>query len=144
MLNGAAMTGEFRGDVAPQDAWWGLVADAGAVLLDVRTQPEWLFVGTPDLTGLARPLVTVSWQVFPTMARNPNFAADVEGKGITRDRPVYLICRSGVRSRAAAEFLAEQGFVTFNVADGFEGQLDDAKHRGNGGWRASGLPWRQS
>ncbi|EID15453.1 hypothetical protein MXEN_06731, partial [Mycobacterium xenopi RIVM700367] len=27
---------------------------------------------------------------------------------------------------------------------GFEGHLDEAGHRGGSGWRAIGLPWKQS
>ena len=66
------------------------------------------------------------------------------GKGVAPDRPVYLICRSGVRSAAAAEILAMRGYTTFNVADGFEGQIDPAGHRGSlGGWKVAGLPWKQ-
>lgn len=138
------MTGRFAGDVSPEQAWRGLSEDDRAVLVDVRTQPEWLFVGGPDLTAIGRPVVQAAWQVFPTMARNPNFAGEVAAKGVTPDHPVYLLCRSGVRSTAAAEFLAGQGYTTYNIADGFEGQIDAQKHRGNGGWRAAGLPWKQS
>lgn len=64
--------------------------------------------------------------------------------GVTPDRTVYLICRSGVRSRAAAHALAARGYRTVNLADGFEGPLGPEGHRGHAGWRAAGLPWRQS
>lgn len=138
------MTGSFKGDVQPAVAWKGLQDQGQSVLLDVRTQPEWLFVGAPDLAEISRPVVQVSWQVFPTMARNPNFLGELAAKGVAPDQPVYVLCRSGARSRAAAEFLAEQGYTTYNIADGFEGQIDAHKHRGNGGWRAAGLPWKQS
>ena len=60
-------------------------------------------------------------------------------------RPVVLICRSGHRSLDAGLALEKAGFAdVYNVADGFEGPLDEKKHRGNvGGWRHEGLPWEQ-
>lgn len=64
--------------------------------------------------------------------------------GLDPGRAVYLICRSGARSRAAAEALTAAGLgPAYNVADGFEGQHDAAQHRTVGGWKNSGLPWRQ-
>ena len=62
------------------------------------------------------------------------------------DAPIYCICRSGARSASAASALTEAGFSNcFNVAEGFEGDLDDSRHRGQAnGWKARGLPWIQS
>jgi rhodanese-related sulfurtransferase len=41
--------------------------------------------------------------------------------------------------------LADAGYTTYNVANGFEGQIDAAGHRGTlNGWKAEDLPWRQS
>ena len=59
--------------------------------------------------------------------------------------PVVLICRSGVRSLEAGKVLVEAGVKdVYNVAEGFEGQLDDKHHRSTqGGWRFHGLPWEQ-
>ena len=56
-----------------------------------------------------------------------------------------LLCRSGARSRAAAIALTEAGFAqAFNIAGGFEGDMDGEGHRGNReGWKAENLPWRQ-
>jgi hypothetical protein len=41
--------------------------------------------------------------------------------------------------------MAEAGYrACHNVAGGFEGPLDDDRHRGSaGGWKATGLPWIQ-
>jgi rhodanese-related sulfurtransferase len=79
------------------------------------------------------------------MAINPNFTAEVAAAGIAPDQPVLLLCRSGVRSAAAAKLLTAAGFSeAYNVADGFEGNHDAARHRGTvGGWKATGLPWVQ-
>ena len=114
------------------------------MLVDIRTRAEWTFVGGPDLATLGKSVLQVEWQVFPNMERNPRFVRELQAQGITPGQPVYLICRSGIRSRDAAEFLAARGYATYNVAEGFEGPLDDNDHRGASGWRAERLPWKQS
>jgi rhodanese-related sulfurtransferase len=134
----------FKGDVSPQEAWQGLAETPAAVLLDVRTSAEWTFVGGPDLASLEKSVFKIGWQSFPGMGRNESFVEDVKAAGITEDQPIYLICRSGVRSKAAGIELAEHGFTTYNIADGFEGQLAPNGHRGVGGWRTDGLPWKQT
>ena len=138
------MPGRFLGDISPIQTWENLQAEASAILVDVRTRAEWTFVGSPDLAPLGKPLAKAEWVVFPAMQRNPKFIEDLQSQGITPQQLLYLICRSGVRSREAAKRLAERGYTTYNVADGFEGQIDGNGHRGIGGWRAEGLPWRQS
>jgi rhodanese-related sulfurtransferase len=135
----------YAGDITSRKAWDILATDPKAVLVDVRTEPEWSFVGVPNLQPLDRSPVCVSWQGYPDMAVNDNFADDLIAHGVSPDRPVLLLCRSGQRSRAAAEALTAAGYATcFNVADGFEGPPDDRHHRGvTAGWKASGLPWVQ-
>lgn len=136
--------GSFGGHVSATETWRRLQEQSDAVLVDIRTHAEWAFVGFPDLADLDSALLQVEWQQFPGMERNPRFLRELQAQGVTRHHSVYLICRSGIRSRAAAEFLAQQGYVTYNVADGFEGPLDERGHRGGSGWRAEGLPWKQS
>jgi len=99
--------GQFLGDVSPTEAWRALQDHAEAILVDVRTRAEWAFVGGPDLARLGKTVVQIEWAVFPGMERNPRFVKGFQAKGITPQQPVYLICRSGVRSRQAAERLAE-------------------------------------
>ena len=132
-------------DVAPRKVWAELQANPGAVLCDVRTDAEWNFVGVPDLAPLGKEAVLIPWQLYPTMQMNPDFAAHLRDAGLTPEHHIYFICRSGARSRAAAEAARAAGFRhVFNVATGFEGALDAAGHRGTiGGWKADGLPWRQ-
>ena len=72
------------------------------------------------------------------------FLRELQAQGILSGRLVYLNCRNGIRSRDAALFLAERGYLTYNVADGFERPLDDSSHRGASSWRAERSPWRQS
>jgi len=135
----------YAGDMTPREAWALLESDPNALLVDVRTKPEWQFVGVPDLAPLGRQPAFVSWQVYPAMTVNPGFAAEVAAAGAERDRPVICICRSGARSRAAAIALTAAGFSRcYNLAGGFEGGHDGERHRGRTeGWKAAGLPWLQ-
>ena len=139
-----AAPGGFMGDVSPAQTWQALQSQPEAVLVDVRTHAEWAFVGSPDLVSLGKPVIQVEWQTFPSMERNPRFVKELQAQGVTPEQLIYIICRSGVRSRDAAEWLAKLGYTTFNVAEGFEGPIDSNGHRGASGWRAEQLPWRQS
>ncbi len=135
----------YAGEVTPEEAWRLVKDDPDAVLVDVRTQPEWAFVGIPDLSAAGKQPVLVSWQLFPTMNENVNFAAELATRGIRPDQTVMFICRSGNRSAVAARAMTAKGFARcYNVGEGFEGALDEHKHRNTlGGWKAKGLPWVQ-
>ena len=132
-------------NVAPNQTWESLRANAHAQLVDVRTDAEWNFVGVPDLGAAGKQTVLIAWQVYPAMQRNGGFEDHLKQAGLTADSHIYFICRSGVRSLAAAEAARAAGFPhVFNVADGFEGPPDADGHRGNtAGWKADALPWRQ-
>ncbi|NOZ41795.1 MAG: rhodanese-like domain-containing protein [Alphaproteobacteria bacterium] len=136
----------YTGDVTVVAAWEGLAQDERATLIDVRTRAEWTYVGLCDLSGPGKSPLLVSWQLFPDMVVNPSFTAMVIAHNIPRDYPLYFLCRSGVRSRAAAAAMTAAGYEKcFNILGGFEGDPDEAGHRGGGnGWKAAGLPWRQS
>lgn len=133
----------YAGDLSPAESYRLLERDPTAVLIDVRTRPEWQYVGVPALAG--RETIFLSWQDYPEMKPHADFAAAVAAAGVGRDQPVLLLCRSGVRSRSAAIALTAAGYrEAYNVAEGFEGALDDKGHRGKvGGWKKAGLPWRQ-
>ena len=135
----------YAGDVAPKTAWQILEREKNAVLVDVRTTAEWNYVGAPDLRSLGKQNVLVEWQVYPTMQVNAGFADALKAAGIAGDRPVLFLCRSGVRSKAAAQAMTAAGMSRcYNIIDGFEGPPDQAGHRGAvAGWKASGLPWQQ-
>jgi rhodanese-related sulfurtransferase len=89
--------------------------------------------------------VLIPWQVYPSMQRNAGFEEQLAKAGFTPEHHIYFICRSGVRSLAAAEAARGAGFPNvYNVADGFEGPVGPDGHRGvAAGWKAEGLPWRQ-
>lgn len=137
----------YAGDLTPQQAWEVLAGDEDAVLVDVRTAAEWAYVGVPDTTALSREVGFVEWVSYPDGTPNPTFVSQLAGLGLdgAKDRPVVFLCRSGQRSIGAAKAATEAGLgPAYNVLDGFEGGLDDDGHRGGAGWRAAGLPWRQS
>ena len=133
--------------LTPNQAHDLLQSEPRAVLVDVRSHMEFLFVGHP--TGA----INIPWIDEPDWKINPNFAREVRrlflGGTVThgdiQGAPVILICRSGKRSLDAGELLLLEGFTrVYNVLEGFEGELDDHHHRSAaGGWRFHGLPWEQ-
>jgi rhodanese-related sulfurtransferase len=138
---------DYAGDLSAAEAWALLQSDPKARLVDVRTTPEWNFVGLPDLSSLAHEVQLVEWQMFPTMQINPAFLAQTEqAVGADKEAPVLFLCRSGARSRSAAVALTRAGYArAYNIAGGFEGDLDGERHRGHrNGWKAAGLPWKQT
>jgi rhodanese-related sulfurtransferase len=138
--------------VSPDEAWKALETDPATLLIDVRTRAEWAFVGAPDLSAAAGSMALIEWTRFPGGAPNPDFDAEARAAiGESGANRVFFICRSGVRSAAAAfhvhALFAAEGrpLACVNVAEGFEGDLDATGRRGaRGGWKARGLPWRQS
>ena len=136
----------YAGDVAPTTAWKILSELKDAVLIDCRTRAEWNYVGLPDLETLAKKPALIEWQVFPSMQPNPEFVTALSGALADKEAPLLFICRSGARSAAAAKAMTAAGYSTcLNVADGFEGPLDGTAKCGTaGGWKAAGLPWRQT
>lgn len=136
----------YAGDVTPQQAWKVLAEDLKATLVDVRTQPELLFVGIPDLSSLDKEPLFVPWKVFPRMEVNPDFVRQVAAGGVDKDTPLLFLCRSGGRSKEAAIAMTAAGYTRcYNVACGFEGDLDPVRHRNVlAGWRHDGLPWVQT
>ena len=128
----------YAGDITPQESWKLLSDHPDAVLVDCRTEAEWKWVGVPDLSSLGRDVVAIEWTT--AQGRNENFVADLIAAGVSPgERPVIFLCRSGNRSIPAAQAATAAGIApAYNMLDGFEGQ------RGSTGWRADGLPWRQS
>lgn len=139
----------YAGDVTPKEAFDALMRNETARLIDVRTDAEWNFVGLPDLSAAKRRPVLCQWQLFPS-GSNPAFVSEAEAAlkeaGYQMGAPLYFLCRSGGRSRAAAIAMTGAGHgPCFNIIDGFEGGLDGMRRRGTAsGWKADGLPWTQT
>jgi rhodanese-related sulfurtransferase len=136
-------------NVGVEATWQRLASRPGSQLIDVRTRAEWTYVGIPDLGPIGKRAVLVEWQTFPDQTVDPRFverlAGELKAVGAHLDDDLFFICRSGGRSLAAAKAMAEAGYqACHNVAGGFEGPLDDDRHRGSvGGWKTAGLPWLQ-
>ena len=143
-------TDDFAGDLSVEEAYAILAKEERAALVDVRTKPEWQFVGVPDLAPLGKTTIFREWQVYPTMQVAADFVTalseELQRRGADKTNPVIFLCRSGARSRQAAIALTSAGWSQcYNVVDGFEGALDAERRRGAlGGWKARGLPWTQT
>ena len=126
----------YAGDVDCALAWqW--VQNGEAVIVDVRTDAE------REWVGFVPGAVNAAWKQWPGMAMNHDFDAQVTAAA-ANDTKVLLLCRSGVRSIAAAKRATELGLQAFNILEGFEGDPNAQAHRGKrGGWRMRGLPWKQ-
>ncbi|MBP0492723.1 rhodanese-like domain-containing protein [Pararoseomonas indoligenes] len=132
-------------DISPEDSYEALRTDPDTMLVDVRTDAEWNFVGIPDLSATGKQPVLIPWQLYPSMQVNGAFVEQLRRAGATPLTKLHFLCRSGARSLAAAQAAQASGFPNaYNVADGFEGPVDGDGHRGRvAGWKASELPWRQ-
>ena len=136
LMQPRAVDAAYAGDVSPALAWqW--VQSGEAVMVDVRSDAEREWVGyVPGAVPLA-------WKQWPGMAMNPAFDDGI--RQAAEGKKLVLLCRSGVRSIAAAKRATELGLEAYNILEGFEGDPDANAHRGNkGGWRHQGLPWRQN
>lgn len=126
--------------LTPVGAHEALTADPYALLIDVRDPVEYGFVGHPIGS------VNIPFKFAPSMEANPDFLALVRALAPEESTPIFLLCRSGQRSMAAAELLANAGYQTLtNIEEGFEGGIDGSRHRSTmNGWRFHGLPWEQT
>ena len=133
---GAAVALGYAGDISVQLAhqWW----QAGdAVLVDVRTDAE------REWVGFVPGAVMLAWKQWPGMVLNPGFEAGLR-EAVPCGKKALMLCRSGIRSIAAAQCAAALDIDAYNILEGFEGEPDQHGQRGKkGGWRFSGLPWRQ-
>ena len=127
----------YAGALTPKEAY-ALWQAGAAVLVDVRTFEELNWVGA--VPGAKH----VEWKAWKDSNPHPEFVDQLTervGSGL----PILFLCRSVVRSHAAATLITQKGFVAYNVLEGFEGSIDADGHRGRiDGWRLAGLPWRQS
>ncbi len=138
-LRAQEMNLPYEGLLYPGEAHEVLQSAPGAKLVDVRTRAEL------DWVGRVPGAVEIEWVIYPGMKPNPHFIAQLEQQ-VDREALTLFICRSGVRSSAAAAAATQAGYSdSYNVLEGFEGEKDASKHRNTlGGWRLAGLPWEQS
>lgn len=133
-------------EIGPQQAFEILSTDPQSILVDVRSSMEYEYVGHPNGS------INIPWKEPPGWEVDTGFVDKVRAVLVekfpgrkTDDLTILAICRSGVRSRSAGEALINNGFLhVYNVAEGFEGDKDENRHRGEiNGWRFHGLPWEQ-
>lgn len=106
-----------------------------SILVDVRTTVEWENVGVPLLSP--EHLILLSWRLFPSMLINLEFEKEIMSKVTNIEKPLFFMCRSGVRSLEAADFCTEIGYTNcYNLIDGFEGNNNKT------GWKQNNLPWQ--
>jgi rhodanese-related sulfurtransferase len=129
---------EYAGAVTPQEAW-DLIEAGAADIVDVRTQVEYEYVGRIPGSTL------VEWRRLGERTPNPRFVEELAA-AFAPERPLLFLCRSAQRSHHAARAATQAGYArSYNILEGFEGELDNQGHRGTlGGWRKAGLPWVQS
>jgi rhodanese-related sulfurtransferase len=131
-----------------------LLDEKKAVIVDVRTPEELLFVGH---TGVAGNIPFKIWKgefvqkdgkTEAKLLDNENFVKEVQKK-FKPDDTIILMCRSGQRSAAAANALAKAEFKkVYSMVDGFEGDTaKDGPNKGKrvvNGWKNAGNPWTYS
>jgi rhodanese-related sulfurtransferase len=113
-----------------------LKTNPNSVVLDVRTEEEWNGVGKPDAESLNSKTFFISLLIGADRKKNENFIKDFLQKKISKKDNILVICRSGVRSMAAAKLLQQEGYKNLvNISDGFEGNPATGE-----GWKKSNLP----
>lgn len=130
----------YAGAVTPKEAYFLVMNDSGAVIIDVRTNAERDWIGRIAVPEERHQWI--QWNLYPGGTRNPEFMAQLSAVA-SPDQPVLFLCRSGVRSRHAATLAAQQGYGNaFDILEGFEGDKDTEGHRKTvNGWCYAGLPW---
>ena len=136
---------DYAGEVSPQEAF-DYASNNPVVIIDVRTAPEWQFVGIPDLSNTPSQLLNLSWKLYPSFAYNPKFICDLTAEtSISQNTPLFFLCRSGSRSLDAAVAASAEGYnYCFNITGGFEGDVGAKGQRSTAhGWKYDNLPWVQ-
>lgn len=138
--------------ISPKEALELLQKDQHSVLVDVRTFEEFNFAGFPNADSFNNRLILLPWQIFPTMEENSEFDSGLEesikeifnGINPTEIKTIFL-CKVGGRSTQAAAHVVNLGYKnSYNIINGFEGDLNELGQRGKiNGWKAQNLPWRQ-
>ena len=128
----------YFGAASPEEAFYVSQNVSHALIVDVRTQAEWNFVGGVPSS------VKIEWQMYPSGQLNQDFLQQLQTE-VPQDSWVMFLCRSGARSHAAANLAAQNGYTkAVNILEGFEGDKDNNGQRGKlGGWKFRGLPWYQ-
>jgi hypothetical protein len=129
--------------INPIEAWKILQEKKMSYMIDVRTEPESIYGGKPDLKEIKKETINIPYALYPSLRENPNFVREFN-KFIFNDETVtFLICKDGTLSEKALEKLKETNKKCFAIENGFEGEIDNLQKKRSqiNGWKASGLPW---
>jgi rhodanese-related sulfurtransferase len=129
----------YAGNLTPNQAWQKL--QDGAVLVDVRTEAEWTHIGIPDTSAASGPALFIQWNLAGGTP-NPRFLDELNEQLGPNAPELVFLCRSGVRSVAAATAAAATGLTAYNILEGFEGIPDAYGDRTVNGWKNRQLPWK--
>ena len=127
----------MKGTINPIEAWKILQEKKMSYMVDVRTEPESIYCGKPDLKDLQKETINIPYALYPSLRENPHFIREFN-KFIFNDETVtFLICKDGTLSEKALQKLKQTNKQCF------EGTLDcSEKKRCNiNGWKANGLPY---
>ncbi len=147
-------------DVTPTEAMQMVLKDEKhTFIVDVRTRPEYNFVGHPSgayhvpskfWTG---EMIEKKGKKSYKLVDNPDFSKDLLARFNPETDTLIFMCRSGKRSCQSADKALKSGFKPdkiFNMLGGFEGDKVQCKmsafngQRKLGGWHNEGLPWTYS
>ncbi|TQV82347.1 sulfurtransferase [Denitrobaculum tricleocarpae] len=134
-----------------------MAQDDQVLFVDVREPIEIMFTGFTDVVDVNIPFLIANrskWHPSKpnfAMEKNPNFepaiARALQVRGLSKETPVILMCRSGgTRGAPSALALEGKGYSrVYVVVDGFEGGSIKEGPRKNwrlqDGWKNAGLPW---
>ncbi len=123
-----------------------ITTEQNSFLVDVRTQEEFSFVGVVDDSVFKNKSILLPWLIYPNMDENPEFANNISDSIADKEAKIFFLCRTGARSNSAAQFCKNIGYQNcYNIANGFEGDLNNNRQRGLvNGWKAANLGWKQS
>ena len=98
-----------------------LKSDSKKILLDVRTEGEWVSHGKPDgeKLGLKTYFLTI---------KDENFLNEFKNLLINKEYEILTMCKVGQRSQFVSQLLEKDDYVCVNISDGFDG------------WQSSDLP----
>jgi rhodanese-related sulfurtransferase len=159
MLFALSFAEDIYEDDVTADVAYEMQKNGEAIIIDVRTTLEYIYTGhgegfinipafewTYDPKSLETRVQSAEYEVKNSKVKdhkgamklydakeviNKNFVKDVMQAMKMRDvKKVILVCRSGPRSKAAANMLAREGISAYNLEDGFIF-----------GWKEEGMPW---
>ena len=148
----------YEADLSAEEAY-EMQKEGKTIIVDVRTTLEYIYVGhgegfinipayywTYDPKSIQTRVKSAAYEIKNNKVKdhkaamklynakevkNKNFVSEVmQAMKLQGVDSVVLVCRSGPRSRAAANILAKEGITAYNLEDGFIN-----------GWKEEEMPW---